>query len=144
MTVPSDLAGRYALAVDERDAVALAALFTADAEFVQPPAITRGAGEIVTVGSDAIAAVVLDSTAHLHRTRHDVYQQVIDNDGDTATGHVYCTAHHLYRGRNGMRDNAIAIRYHDTYRRVDGRWSIARRVLAVDFVDDRAITVPGA
>ncbi|GAA4482171.1 nuclear transport factor 2 family protein [Rhodococcus olei] len=140
---PSDLAGRYAVAVDDRDAAALTALFTGDAEFVQPPALTRGAGEVVTVGADAIIEVVLGGTAHLHATHHAVHQRVVDVDGDTATGRVYCLAHHLYRGRDGgLRDNAIAIRYRDTYRRVDGRWLIARRELAVDFAEDRAVTVP--
>ncbi|MGW5071906.1 nuclear transport factor 2 family protein [Rhodococcus sp. NPDC004095] len=143
MTDPSDLAGRYAVAVDDRDATALAALFTADAEFVQPPALTRGAGEIVTVGGDAIVAVVLDGTAHLHATHHAVHQSVVDVDGNTAVGRVYCQAHHLYRGRDGMRDNVIAIRYRDDYRRVDNSWLIARRELVVDFAEDRTVTVPG-
>ena len=143
MNNPSDLAGRYALAVDERDRVALTSLFTADAEFVQPPAVTRGAEHVVTVGGDAIVAVVLDGTAHLHGTRHEVHQQVIDVDGDTATGWVYCLAHHLYRGRDGMRDNAIAIRYRDDYLRAHGSRKIARRELVVDYTEDNAVTVPG-
>ncbi|MFD4295299.1 nuclear transport factor 2 family protein [Rhodococcus sp. NPDC058532] len=142
MSDPSDLAGRYAVAVDDRDAAALAALFTVDAALVQPPALTRGAGKVVAAGVDAIVAAVLDGTAHLHATRHDVHQSVVDVDGDTATGRAYCLAHHLYRGRDGMRDNAIAIRYLDRYRRVDGRWLIARRELVVDYAEDRVVTVP--
>ena len=110
MNHPSDLAGRYAVAVDERDAVALAAVFTTDAEFVRPPGLTRDAGASVTTGADAIAAAILGSVSHLHGTRHAVHQQVIDIDGDTAGGTVYCLAHHLYRGREGMRDDAIAVR----------------------------------
>lgn len=144
MSNPSDLAGRYAVAVDNRDPAALASLFTPDAEFVQPPAVTRGVDQVVTTGGGAIVAVVLDGTAHLHATHHAVHQQVIDVEGDTATGWVYCTAHHLYRGREGMRDNAIAIRYRDAYRRMDGIWKITRRELVVDFVEDHAVTVPGA
>ncbi|MEE2031487.1 nuclear transport factor 2 family protein [Rhodococcus chondri] len=146
MNDPSDLAARYAVAVDLRDPAALAALFTADAEFVQPPAVTRGTEKVVTVGGDAIVTVVLGGTAHLHATHHAVHQQVIDidGDGDTAGGWVYCLAHHLYRSRDGMRDNAITIRYRDGYRRVDGSWLIARRELIVDFIEDSAVTVPGA
>ena len=139
----SDLTGRYALAVDDRDPAALAALFTADAEFVQPPAVTRGDEAVVTRGADAIVAVVMGGTAHLHATHHAVHQQVVDVHGDTAVGSVYCTAHHLYRGRDGLRDNVLAIRYRDDYRRVDGQWRIARRELVVDFAEDRAVTVPG-
>lgn len=143
MTNPSELAGRYAVAVDDRDAAALSALFAPDAEFVQPPALTRGAGELVTVGAEAIAATVLGATERLHATHHAVHQVVVDAEGDRGTGRVYCLAHHLYPGRDGMRDNAIAIRYRDAYVRIDGRWLIARRELAVDFTEDRAVTVPG-
>ena len=82
----SDLAGRYSVAVDTRDRPALAALFTVDAEFVRPPAVTRGRGAAITVGRDAIVAMVLDGTAHLHATHHAVHQRVIDVDGDSATG----------------------------------------------------------
>ncbi|WP_129977627.1 nuclear transport factor 2 family protein [Rhodococcus sp. Q1] len=140
----SDLAGRYSVAVDTRDRPALAALFTVDAEFVRPPAVTRGRGAAITVGRDAIVAMVLDGTAHLHATHHAVHQRVIDVDGDSATGWVYCLAHHLYRSGNGMRDSAITLRYRDAYRREDGRWRIARRELIVDIVDDRPVTVPTA
>ncbi|WP_241387470.1 nuclear transport factor 2 family protein [Rhodococcus sp. CH91] len=143
MNHPSDLAGRYAVAVDERDAVALAAVFTTDAEFVRPPGLTRDAGASVTTGADAIAAAILGSVSHLHGTRHAVHQQVIDIDGDTAGGTVYCLAHHLYRGRDGMRDDAIAVRYRDEYRRTGNRWQIARRELLIDFIENRAVRVPG-
>ncbi|MFD1814694.1 nuclear transport factor 2 family protein [Rhodococcus gannanensis] len=139
----SDLAGRYAVAVDARDERALAALFTADAEFVQPAALTRGAGDVVTVGGDAIAAAVLGATGHLRGTHHAVHQVVVDTDGDSATAVAYCLAHHLYAGRDGgIRDNAVAIRYLDRYRHVNGRWLIARRELAVDFTEDRPVTLP--
>nr|AIU93768.1 hypothetical protein LRS1606.334 [Rhodococcus sp. NS1] len=144
MNDPSDLAGRYAVAVDTRDAAALATLFTADAEFVRSPTTTRDTDKTITVGRDAIVDMVLDSTAHLHATHHAVHQRVIDIDGDTATGWVYCLAHHLYRSRNGMRDSAISIRYRDAYRCVDGRWQIERRELIADIVDDHPVTVPTA
>lgn len=143
MNTPSDLAGRYAVAVDDRNRAALASLFTADAEFVQPPAVTRGTENVITVGAEEIVAVVLGGTAHLHSTHHAVHQQVLDVDGDNAAGWVYCLAHHLYRGRDGMRDNAIAIRYRDDYRRVDGVWKISRRELVVEYIEDHAVTVPG-
>ncbi len=139
---PADLAGRYAVAVDERDPAALAAVFTADAELVLPPTLT-GAGVVVTVGADAITEAILGAVAHLIGTRHEVYQVVVDVAGDTATGVVYCTAHHLYRGRDDRsHDQSVAIRYRDRHRRVDGRWLFARRELVVDFVENRVVTLP--
>ncbi|TQF69032.1 nuclear transport factor 2 family protein [Rhodococcus spelaei] len=139
----SDLVGRYAAAVDRRDAATVAGLFTADAEFVQPPALVRRGGSATTVGGDAIASTVLAATAHLDSTHHAVHQQVLDSTDIDAVGQTYCTAHHIYRAKDGaLRDNAVAIRYQDRYRKTDGRWQIARRELVVDFADDRAITVP--
>lgn len=139
---PADLAGRYAVAVDQRAPAALAALFTTDAEFVRPPELTRGAGEVTTAGADTVAQAILGATAHLIRTHHAVHQVVVDVAGDTAAGVVYCLAHHLYSDRDGQgRDHAVAIRYRDSYRRVSGRWLIARRELVVDFTEDRPVTV---
>ncbi|MFC4604006.1 nuclear transport factor 2 family protein [Rhodococcus kronopolitis] len=141
----ADLAGRYAAAVDGRDAAGLTALLAPDAELVQPPALVRRGQDAVVTGAEAIVATVLGATAHLLSTHHAVHQQVLDVDGDTAAGQTYCTAHHVYRDRDGaLRDNALAIRYQDRYRRVGGRWLLARRELVVDFGSDNPVTVPGA
>lgn len=140
----ADLAGRYAAAVDARDAAALTELFTPDAVLVQPPALVRRGRGAEVSGAEAVVAAVLGATAHLHSTHHAVGQQVLDVGEDTATGQTYCLAHHVYAGKDGFRDNSLALRYQDEYRRVDGRWLLARRRLVVDFAEDRAVTVPGA
>ncbi|MFC7446796.1 nuclear transport factor 2 family protein [Rhodococcus daqingensis] len=142
----SDLVGRYAAAVDGRDAATLTGLFAADAQFVQPQALVRRDQDPVTAGAETIATTVLNATAHLHSTHHAVHQQVLDVvDVEEAAGQTYCTAHHVYRAKDGgLRDNVLAIRYQDRYRKVAGSWRIAHRELVVDFAEDRAVTVPGA
>jgi ketosteroid isomerase-like protein len=140
----ADLVGRYAAAVDSRDTAALAGLFTTDAEFVQPAPLVRRGQSPTVAGPERIAATLLGAVGHLHSTHHAVGQQVLTVDGDAADGVVYCQAHHIYRVEDGFRDNSLAIRYRDSYRRMDGRWLVARRELTVDFAEDRPVTVPGA
>ncbi|MEO9221477.1 MAG: nuclear transport factor 2 family protein, partial [Mycobacteriaceae bacterium] len=95
-------------------------------------------------GNAQIAAGVLAAVAHLRATRHNLGQQVIDaSDGDTASAETSCTAHHLYAHGGDVRDNALAIRYRDAFRRDEGGWRIARRELQIDFADDRPVTQPG-
>ncbi len=139
-----DVTARYAQAVDRHDRDALTALFTVDAVLVQPPALLRRNQDAELHGNAEIAAGVLTAVAHLRATRHLIGQQVIDtSDGDTASAETYCTAHHIYARGDDVRDNTIAIRYRDTFRRDEDGWRIARRELQVDFTDDRPVTQPG-
>ncbi|GCE36495.1 hypothetical protein Rhow_001861 [Rhodococcus wratislaviensis] len=138
----TELTARYARAVDRREAATLAALFDPDATFVLPPALTGTGAPTELRGSDLLASAVVDAVTHLHSTRHVVHQQVLDVDGSTASGETYCTAHHVYSGRNGFRDNRIALRYNDRYVLGDSGWRFARRELIVDFSEDVPVTVP--
>ncbi|MDH6676952.1 ketosteroid isomerase-like protein [Rhodococcus sp. LBL1] len=139
----SDLVAQYAIAVDRRDELALAALFTDDARVVQPAGLVRRGKEPVLDGAPSIVAGVLGAVAHLHSTRHVVSQQIADPAGDTARGEVYCEAHHVYAVEDGHRDYVVAIRYEDEYRRDAGAWRIARRELFVDFTHDRPVDLLG-
>lgn len=134
----ADLVAQYAIAVDRRDE-ALAALFTEDAELVQPAGLVRRGRSATLTGNVDITRGVLEAVAHLHSTRHVVHQQLVDRTGDTARGEVYCDAHHVYATENGHRDYVVAIRYQDEYRRTDGAWRIARRELSVDLTYDVAV-----
>ena len=138
----TELTARYARAVDRREAATLAALFDSDATFVLPPALTGTGAATELRGSGVLASAVVDAVSHLQSTRHVVHQQVIDVDGSTASGETYCTAHHVYSGRNGYRDNRIALRYHDRYVLGDTGWRFSRRELIVDFSEDVPVTVP--
>ncbi|MFC9554457.1 nuclear transport factor 2 family protein [Rhodococcus sp. NPDC056960] len=138
----TELTARYARAVDRREAATLAALFDTDATFVLPPALTGTGASSELRGNAVLAGAVVDAVSHLHSTRHVVHQQVIDVDESTASGETYCTAHHVYSGRNGYRDNRIALRYRDRYVLGDAGWRFVRRELIVDFSEDVPVTVP--
>lgn len=132
----TDLIAQYAIAVDRRDEPALTALFTDDAELVQPAGLVRRGRNATLTGNVAIAQGVLEAVAHLHSTRHIVNQQIVYRTGDTARGEVYGEAHHVYATENGHRDYVVAIRYQDEYRNTGGAWRIARRELSVDLTYD--------
>lgn len=132
----SDLVAQYAIAVDRRDDAALAALFTEDAELIQPAGLVRRGRSATLTGNTNIAQGVLEAVAHLHSTRHVVHQQIVDRAGGTARGEVYGDAHHVYAAENGHRDYVVAIRYQDEYRNTEGAWRIARRELSVDLTYD--------
>ncbi len=78
----------------------------------------------------------LDDEAHLLEfleqylhTFHFVGNQLVELDGDRATGEVYCFAHHLYDRDGTTYDRVVAIRYHDRYRRGEHGWKFEHRDL---------------
>ncbi|MBB3009811.1 nuclear transport factor 2 family protein [Cupriavidus alkaliphilus] len=118
---------RYAQAVDRRDFSKLAALFTADAWLSGPGFRMDGAQAI----ADGMASLGQYST-----TQHHVHQQLVEVDGDTATGETYCVANHLYEQDGVPRKLDWGIRYQDRFVRRDGQWRIAARELVVDWTQD--------
>lgn len=140
----TDLAARYAQAVDRRNPAALAALFTENAEFVLPPALNGTDAPTQIQGNSLISTSVVDAVAHLHSTRHIVEQQVLDSDGaTTAHGEAYCSAHHIYPRGEGFRNNRIELRYQDRFENIDGSWLFSRRELIVDFAEDVPVILLG-
>lgn len=141
----TDLAARYAQAVDRRNPAALAALFTENATFVLPPALNGTAGPTEIQGRSTLSDSIVGAVAHLHSTRHIVEQQVLDQDSaTTAHGEAYCSAHHIYPRGEGYRNNRIEIRYQDSFDKVDGTWLFSRRELVVDFAEDVPVILLGS
>lgn len=137
----ADLVARYAIAADDRDEAELTELFTADAELVRPAALLRDGDQEVVSGGEVIARTIVDSVSRLHSTFHQVGQQVVDIDGDTATGVTYCVAHHIYRKGEEYRDNSMGVKYIDTFRRDSSGWRIARRAPIVEYSEDRTVRI---
>ncbi|MXP23503.1 nuclear transport factor 2 family protein [Gordonia sp. HNM0687] len=102
------LAIRYAIAVDERDVESWINLFVPDV----------GAGPYGS-GRDALREFITPQIKQFYRSIHNIMgHRIILDDSDSAHGHVYCRAEHEV----GDRWIAMAIRYDDRYRRVDGEW----------------------
>jgi len=113
-----DLIVRYFLAADDNDYEALAATFAPDAVF--------SAGGFMGGRSRAevVEFIRADRTNNMGVTIHTPNFTLLDfRDADAATGVIGA---HLELARGG-RTLYGAVRYHDEYARLDGRWYIKRR-----------------
>jgi len=107
------LASRYAVATDRRDVDTLASLFVPDVRVGRD-----------TYGRDALRANFAEQLRAIGVSILNVGTHQIDLiDEDHATGHVYCKA----EIQDGTRWIHQAIRYDDTYARVDDAWLFVRR-----------------
>jgi hypothetical protein len=138
------LVDSYALACDERDGAAVAALFRPDglveifSDVERPDVATivrRGSAQIAS-GAPALARYL--------STNHVVAQQsIVSWDTDAAEAVVYCTANHWYRRESGERANFVVhVRYLDKYQRSDGTWSIAIRRIYYDGIEHHLAVGP--
>ena len=112
----------YAIACDEHDLPRLGDLFTEDATFSSP------SGAMIASGRESIARMFVETLKirgpAFHWT-HDVSVEIDPDDPDRAAGVVYS---HAETTPNGVVSLA-AMKYFDEYRRADGRWRFARRVI---------------
>lgn len=132
----TDLAHRYAAAVDDRDAAGVAALFTDDGVLAspRPPRSLDPVDE--ATGPEAIAAA-MGQLAAMAATQHAVVGLVLDGDGaDHASGRVACIAHHVLPDATSL---VWHVTYRDRYRRTGAGWRFARRDLHVDVVEQRPV-----
>lgn len=112
----SDLVARYGRLVDDRDLVALAELFTADAVFDSRHGPVRGREKVLDYYREQLSGYTV--------TYHYPHSQTIDfADDDTANGVVQAHAELAIGGRGVL----VALRYHDDYRREDGAWRFRSR-----------------
>jgi ketosteroid isomerase-like protein len=115
-----DLAVRYGLALDDRDFDALSAMFTDDA-------CLRTLTGVKGRGRDGVSAYLRASNSGVGPSNHIMHGHQITLDLanlEQASGIV--TAHAESMRSDGQM--LIALRYNDTYRRVDGSWKFQERV----------------
>jgi hypothetical protein len=113
----------YGFVMDERDEAGIRRLFTDDATLDSQDGVFSAAGieEIVTTYLGRFAALgPTNHYSHGHVVRFD------DGDPDVATGLL---AGHAEVFRNGV-GHQVALRYKDRYRRVDGGWRFAARLMS--------------
>ncbi len=127
------LAMRYAQAADSRDYEAFRELF------VEKGAIHIHHGDPASTepeySLDGLETIVssMKGLEEYEKTQHHVTNQLVEVDGDHATGQTYCTAHHIYRVDGAPWNLTMAIRYSDRFVRKDGRWYFEERRLGVDW-----------
>lgn len=109
------LARRYAHALDSRDISALVTLFSPD---------IRVGGD--RSGREALRDWFVDTMSKVRTTIHVVMNHVVEFDGpDRAHGIVYCRDEVEYPATGEWKVGML--QYHDTYRRVAGKWVFERR-----------------
>ena len=137
-TAPSDSTAisnelyRYAELID-------AGRFTELGELMEHCTFRYGAqGDPGPSGAAAIAAsyrdMVITYDDGTPRTRHLTTNPIIDVDGDAAT--VRSTYTVMQQAPGSPMQTIISGRYHDTMRRIDGRWRFTERRFLVDLVGD--------
>jgi hypothetical protein len=90
-------------------------------------------------GTQQIEETFTAFAANMKRSFHMNGQQVVEIDGDAATGITYCQVKYVSEedGREVVTDSSV--RYHDEYVRQDGRWYIDTRIARFTVNDKRTL-----
>ena len=116
------LVDRYARIPDDREYSLVDAIFTEDATLVGPGFELSGR-ELIRQGMQAIE--------QYSATLHSMHGQVVEIEGNEATGDTWCTANHVHEKEGRPHKLDWGIRYKDHYRRETQGWRIARRELVL-------------
>ena len=135
-----ELIEAYAQCADRRDAKGQMALFTGDTHFVVYMDAKAPKPSQELHSREALAPVFADLNKYA-ATMHFVGQStILSLTPDKGTGEAYCLAHHLTVD-GGKRSLMIAaLRYYDTFVKVDSEWLFAERLLYVDWIEERDLS----
>jgi SnoaL-like domain len=135
-----ELVEAYAHCADRRDAKGQRSLFTADTHFVVYMNAKDPKPSQELHSREALAPVFADLNQYA-ATMHFVGQSTIFTLTDHhATGEAYCLAHHLTADGGKRRLMVAALRYYDTFVKVDDSWLFAERLLYVDWIEERVLS----
>jgi hypothetical protein len=135
-----ELVEAYAHCADRRDAKGQISLFTRDAHFVvymnaKDPSPSQ------ELHSREALAPVFDDLNKYAATMHFVGQStILALTGDKATGEAYTLAHHLTIDGEKRQLMIAALRYYDSFVKVDSAWLFAERLLYVDWIEERLLS----
>ena len=134
-----ELIEAYAHCADRRDANGQMSLFTADTHFVVYMNAKDPTPSQELHSREELAPVFADLNQY-DATMHFVGQSTIFTlTGDRGTGEAYCMAHHLTIDDGKRRLMIAALRYLDTFVKIDGVWLFAERLLYVDWLEERTL-----
>jgi hypothetical protein len=134
-----ELVEAYAHCADRRDANGQMALFTTDTHFVVYMNAKDPTPSQELHSRQALAPVFADLNKY-DATMHFVGQStILSLTADRGTGETYCLAHHLTIAGEKRRLMIAALRYYDTFVKVDDDWLFAERLLYVDWIEERVL-----
>jgi SnoaL-like domain len=135
-----ELVEAYAHCADRRDAKGQMSLFTADTHFVVYMNAKDPTPSQELHSREALAPVFADLSKYA-ATMHFVGQStILSLKADRSTGEAYCLAHHLTIEGEKRQLMIAALRYYDTFVKIDGAWLFAERLLYVDWFEDRVLS----
>jgi len=135
-----ELIEAYAHCADRRDAQGQMALFTPDTHFVVYMNAKDPKPSQELHSREALAPVFADLNKYA-ATMHFVGQStILTLTGDKATGEAYTLAHHLTIDGEKRQLMMAALRYYDTFVKVDDAWLFAERLLYVDWIEERILS----
>jgi SnoaL-like domain len=134
-----ELVEAYAHCADRRDAKGQMSLFTPDTHFVVYMNARERNPSQELHSREALAPVFADLNKYA-ATMHFVGQStILSLTADRGTGEAYCLAHHLTVDGEKRRLMIAALRYYDTFVKIDGSWLFAERLLYVDWIEERIL-----
>ena len=135
-----ELVEAYAHCADRRDAKGQMSLFTPDTHFVVYMNANDPKPSQELHSREALAPVFADLNKY-DATVHFIGQSTILSLTDArGTGEAYCLAHHLTVDGGKRRLMIAALRYYDTFAKIDGAWLFAERLICVDWIEERAVS----
>ena len=135
-----ELVETYAHCADRRDANGQISLFTADTHFAVYMNAKDPKPSQELNSREALAPVFADLNKYV-ATMHFVGQStMLSLTDDRGTGEAYCLAHHLTVDGDKRHLMIAALRYYDTFAKMDGSWLFAERLLYVDWLEGRVLS----
>ncbi len=135
-----ELVEAYAHCADRRDAKGQMALFTKETHFVVYMNVKDPTPSQELHSREALAPVFAELNQY-EATTHFIGQSTILSIADErATGEAYCLAHHVTVDGEKRRLMVAALRYLDTFVKLDGSWLFAERLLYVDWLEQRSLS----
>jgi SnoaL-like domain len=135
-----ELVEAYAHCADRRDAKGQMTLFTPDTHFVVFMDAKDPKPSQELHSREALAPVFADLNQYA-ATMHFLGQTtILTLTSDRGTGETYCMPHHLTIEAKNRRLMIAALRYYDTFVKMDGTWLFAERLLYVDWLEQRELS----
>jgi hypothetical protein len=135
-----ELVEAYAHCADRRNAKGQMALFTPDTHSVVYMDAKDPTPSMDLHSREALAPVFADLNQYA-ATMHFLGQTtILTLSSDRGTGETYCMPHHLTIDGKSRRLMIAALRYTDTFVKMDGAWLFAERQLYVDWMEQRELS----
>src|ERR1700719_2475425 len=135
-----ELIEAYAHCADRRDAKGQMSLFIADTRFVVYMNAKDPTPSQELHSREALAPVFADLNKYAVTMHFVVQSTILTLTADRGTGEAYCLAHHLTVEGEKRQLMIAALRYYDTFLKVDGAWLFAERLLYVNWIEERALS----